>query len=726
MPLLFVSVVTVGLAGLVDMAVLAWVTVPGGSVVNGVPVPGGGSVATRVLLGSAVVGTMVAGVASMIAGCRLVVAGLEGQPVSAAWALRGVVRRAGALLLLSAILFVAMAVVVVPFAVTGGYAGTAVGVLVAIGPFLLVCRVLLAIPVLGARPVGAVAATVRAVRLARGDHLATVLHLGMVAVVSAPAWLPSWTARSLFAGGPAVIAGNVAAVVLGMLLAPVQTALLAGCYTHLCRRAGQEALQAPVPEQAPPRRLGRPVAAVTALGALVLGAIYGALLFGDPLGLPTATLVAAPAGRGETVPPHVVFGAHGAPIIAGVEPLACEDVRCAAWRTVEIDEPLRLVDLRGTNVVPGNDGTIRILPWVGEGAEMSLRLVSCPRHRCDDLLKGRRLASASYEGLSAYSAVAAGAPAPVIASVVRSGAAGDQLRDIEKLFKALSSPFPAESPSPSPSASPSPSRSGDRARGARRAAPRPSLGATLDERVPSDDGSRDDIFLSRVVPKDRSSAVQLTLCESPACASPRTVGMFRAGPDIVYQDRPLAVAVGNTGSAVVAHLDRERRLITVAACESVSCESHTVRTLGPLPGDWAGSSDFVRLALAVRRDGRPVLAYNDPGTGAARILTCVTVTCAGTPQVTELRRLAPLRGFGFALDDRDRPLIAGYSRGDDRVTLLACADETCDDRREASFLRAAKPGSLELAIGPDRLPRIVWGAAGEYDILTCDRPRCGL
>ncbi|MFC7380636.1 hypothetical protein [Sphaerisporangium rhizosphaerae] len=112
------------------------------------------------------------------------------------------------------------------------------GLLVAVGPFLVVCRVLLAIPVVGAQPVGAVAATVRAVRLARGDHLTTVAHMGMVAVVSAPAWLPSWTTRSLFAGGPAVVAGSVAAVVLETLLAPLQVVLLACCYTHLCRRAG--------------------------------------------------------------------------------------------------------------------------------------------------------------------------------------------------------------------------------------------------------------------------------------------------------------------------------------------------------------------------------------------------------------------------------------------------------------------------------------------------------
>ncbi|MET8154836.1 hypothetical protein ABZT47_00600 [Sphaerisporangium sp. NPDC005289] len=715
-PLLFVSVVTAGLAGLVDVAVLAWVTVPGGSVVNGVPVPGGGSAATPVLLGLAVAGTVVAGVASMIAGCRLVVAGIEGQPVSVAWALRGVVRRAGALLLLSAILFVAMALVVVPFAVTGVYAGTAVGVLVGVGPFLLVCRVLLAIPVLGARPVGAVAATVRAVRLARADHLATVVHLGMVPVVSALAWLPSWTVRSLFAGGPAVVAGNVAAVVLGTLLAPVQAALLAGCYTHLCRRAGQEALQMPVPERVTPRRHGKAAAVVTVVGALVPGALYGVLLLGDPLGVPAATLVAAPAGRAEPAPPRVVFGADGAPVIAGVEPLACEDVRCGAWHTVGIDEKRRLVDLRGTNVVPGSDGIVRIVPWVGDGTDMTLRLVPCPRPRCGDLLQGRRLASASYEGISAYSAVAAGSPAPVIASVVRLKGTGGPSPDAEKSLKALRD---------SASASPSPSLALSQADG-RRDGARPSPGATRDEHASSGEAGRDHVFLSWVQKKDDSSTVQLTLCESPACASPRTVDMFRAVADIVYHDRPLAVAVGTTGRAVVAHFDRERGLITVAVCGSVSCADHTVQTLGPLPDDWAVSYDYVRLALAVRRDGRPVLVYNDAESGAARILTCATATCAGTPKVTELRRLAPLRGFGFALDDRDRPLIAGYSRDDDRVTLLACADDGCDDVREAPLLRAAELGPLELAIGPDRLPRIVWGAAGEYHILTCDRPRCGL
>ncbi|WP_380823667.1 hypothetical protein [Sphaerisporangium rhizosphaerae] len=183
--------------------------------------------------------------------------------------------------------------------------------------------------------------------------------------------------------------------------------------------------------------------------------------------------------------------------------------------------------------------------------------------------------------------------------------------------------------------------------------------------------------------------------------------------------------MGDTGRAVVAHLDRDRGLITVAVCGSASCAGHTVETLGPLSGDWAISYGYVRLALAVRRDGRPVLAYNDPDTGAARILTWATATCAGTPQVTELRHVVPLRGFGFAFDDHDRPLIAGYSRDDDRVTLHACADERCDDGRDVPLLRAAEPGSLELAIGPDRLPRVVWGAAGEYNVLTCDRPRCG-
>ncbi|WP_405139868.1 hypothetical protein OG589_24335 [Sphaerisporangium sp. NBC_01403] len=709
-PLLTVSVVTAGLAGLVDVAVLAWITVPGGSVINGVPVPGAGSVARPALLGLAAIGTLVAGTMSMTAGCRLVAAGLEGHPVSVAWALRGLVRRIGTLLLLSAILLISMAVVAVPFAVAWAHAGTAVGLLVAVGPFLLACRVLLAVPVLGARPVGVVAATVQAVRLARGDHFGTIAHLGVAPVVSAVALLPSWIAGS-FVSGTAAIAGNVAAVILGTLLAPLQAALLAGCYTHLCRHAGQQALQVSSPEQAPPRRRSRTAAAMPALGAMLPGALYGVLLLGDPLGVPTATVVGVPVTLVDTMSPRVVFGRGGAPILADVEPLACEDVRCASWRKVEIDETSRLVDVRGTNVVPGSDGTVRIVPWVDEGTDMTLRLVSCPHERCTDLRMGRRLASASHEVVSSYSAVAAGEPAPVIASVVRPLTAGGANPDAEELFAALRS---------------EPRPPGEDQSGKRRIGPLPSPGKPQDERVPSHDGRREHVFSAHVQRKDTSSTVQLTLCESVACTSPRTIGMFRAVADAVYEDRPLAVTVGGTGRAVVAHLDRRSGRISVAVCGSVSCEGHTVEVLGPLPGTWAMSHRFVRLALAVRRDGRPVLAYNDPETGAARILTCATVICAGTPHVTELRRLMSLRGFGFALDDHDRPLIAGYSPDDDRVTLLACADERCDVRREAPLLRAAEPGPLELAIGPDRLPRVVWGGAGEYNVLTCDRPRCGV
>ncbi|MEN3535808.1 hypothetical protein AAH991_11890 [Microbispora sp. ZYX-F-249] len=250
----------------------------------------------------------------------------------------------------------------------------------------------------------------------------------------------------------------------------------------------------------------------------------------------------------------------------------------------------------------------------------------------------------------------------------------------------------------------------------------------------------DGVAIASIAPEPGSGGVfarvELTLCRDAACTAPRTVtvGRLRDRAAVSVDNRTVAVAVSPDGRPVIAFVDRVSRRTTVVSCDSPACphpRSHAfTASESPEPVLWGWLTGSLRIQMAIGPDGRPVIVENDPEREVSKILFCPDRECSGAPRSVTVSEIATRSAPGLALDAAGRPILAGYDTENLWVTVLACEDTGCARRRLTPLIPANAFGPLDLVIGPDRRPRIVWygtpdrGGTPAYHVLTCADPYC--
>ncbi|WP_433182434.1 hypothetical protein [Actinoallomurus sp. CA-150999] len=251
----------------------------------------------------------------------------------------------------------------------------------------------------------------------------------------------------------------------------------------------------------------------------------------------------------------------------------------------------------------------------------------------------------------------------------------------------------------------------------------------------------DGILIAALRTGDRrdTSEVRLIHCADIRCQRLRAVTV-----DLLHStgfdppSSPLAVAVRRDGRPVVAVAEKDSGTVSVISCDRPECRHPRLTRPVPPPAHSPNASDISDdrrldgVELVIPQDDRPVLAYTDPRTGAARLVRCRTPDCAAADGTA-------LTGPGLwhtrpaiALDG-DRPLVATYDLRRKAAMLIDCQDMGCTHRRSVA-LGALKngPGYLDLAVGRDRRPSVLWSdepperfTTGPLHLTTCARPRCG-
>jgi hypothetical protein len=252
--------------------------------------------------------------------------------------------------------------------------------------------------------------------------------------------------------------------------------------------------------------------------------------------------------------------------------------------------------------------------------------------------------------------------------------------------------------------------------------------------------TRDGILIASVRPEKfgKPELVRLIRCADIRCAAPDAVTVTHLPFEIFgVHNRPIAVAAGQSGRPVMAYENRDSGAVTVISCDSIECHhprvtqpSPPVRAHTPLSAD---DRDLDGIDLVVPPDDRPVLTFRNARTGAAQLLHCRTSDCAHADN-TALTGPGPWRSWPALTLDRDgRPLTATYDHG--MLVLIACRDFGCDHRRSVALAKLKNgPGYLDLAIGRDRRPVVLWSdetpyaidGIGPLHLTTCTRPRCGI
>ncbi|MEV0314865.1 hypothetical protein [Nonomuraea fuscirosea] len=198
-------------------------------------------------------------------------------------------------------------------------------------------------------------------------------------------------------------------------------------------------------------------------------------------------------------------------------------------------------------------------------------------------------------------------------------------------------------------------------------------------------------------------------CADPSCAHPerRRIAQLETTLYSATHDT-LAVALGPEDRPVAARIDAVDGQIHVISCPDAACHRPTVtRPVPPAPSSLDDLPWTFGLDLAVRPDGRPVIAYRDPRDQANKLLDCRTPDCAQA----DVRTLGAGDEYhaipALALDRSGRPLVAYESREHQRLMLAVCTGSRCASIPVAKN-RNGFGERLAMTINADGNPAIAW------------------
>ncbi|MFI7610825.1 hypothetical protein ACIBP6_06260 [Nonomuraea terrae] len=202
--------------------------------------------------------------------------------------------------------------------------------------------------------------------------------------------------------------------------------------------------------------------------------------------------------------------------------------------------------------------------------------------------------------------------------------------------------------------------------------------------------------------------VSFVFCADTSCARPERRQVARLDATAYSAtDHNLAVAVGPGERPVAARYDPVNGQIQVISCLDVACRQPRVKPVPPVPSNPYDLPWTFGLSMAVRPDGRPVIAYRDLRDQANKLLDCRTPDCA--------RADVRLLGAGdehhavpaLVLDRAGRPVVAFESREHQRLMLAVCTGNRCESI-PVSRNRGGFGNRLAMTVNAEGDPAIAW------------------
>jgi hypothetical protein len=203
--------------------------------------------------------------------------------------------------------------------------------------------------------------------------------------------------------------------------------------------------------------------------------------------------------------------------------------------------------------------------------------------------------------------------------------------------------------------------------------------------------------------------VSFVFCADTACARPDTRQVARLDATAyLYGPHGLAVAVGPGDRPVAARYDSTNGQIHVISCLDAACHQPRVtRPVPPAPGPYDLGRHDTGLSLAVRPDGRPVIAYLDGGGHSVKLLDCRTPDCAQFDALTLGAGTDSHATPALALDRKGRPLVAFESPDLRRLMLAHCTGNRCVST-PVSRIEVAWGDVIAMTVNSQGRPAIAW------------------
>ncbi|MEU6785112.1 hypothetical protein ABZ912_38490 [Nonomuraea angiospora] len=173
--------------------------------------------------------------------------------------------------------------------------------------------------------------------------------------------------------------------------------------------------------------------------------------------------------------------------------------------------------------------------------------------------------------------------------------------------------------------------------------------------------------------------VSFIFCADPSCARPEPRQVARLEPTgYSSMEHDLVAAVGPGDRPVAARYDSATGQIHVISCPDAACQRPSVTSPVPPAPPAPHRLWNTGLAMAVRPDGRPAIAYRDLRDQATKLLDCRTPDCAQA----DVRTLGAGSGYQaapvLAVDRAGRPVVAFESLEHQRLMLAVCTGSRCE------------------------------------------------
>ncbi|WP_431915116.1 hypothetical protein [Nonomuraea jabiensis] len=218
-------------------------------------------------------------------------------------------------------------------------------------------------------------------------------------------------------------------------------------------------------------------------------------------------------------------------------------------------------------------------------------------------------------------------------------------------------------------------------------------------------------------------ALSLTTCDDPDCAHPRTREVAKV-PVNTYTGggRDLIAGVDPDDRPVALRLDHDSGAIHVVSCDDPACaRAHVEQPVGDDPSGYLfDRRSRPRAAMAIRADGRPLIAYKDPADGTIKLLDCRTRACAQADTATLAAAGERHAGLAMVLDRAGRALVAFQDLDRDQIVIATCTGTRCT-RTPVTTIRRKGGYGLAMALDGRGRPVLAWvdfGAGDDWDLVV--------
>ncbi len=166
----------------------------------------------------------------------------------------------------------------------------------------------------------------------------------------------------------------------------------------------------------------------------------------------------------------------------------------------------------------------------------------------------------------------------------------------------------------------------------------------------------------------------------------------------------VSIALRADGRPVLAHHNNTLGSLRLFSCLDAACVTGLSRTL-----DSAGADVGEETSIAIRPNGFPVVVYRDVAAQSLKLYDCASDTCtSGTVRILD-DSVDVTFSISMVLRADGRPFIVYYEFTNFMLRAYDCANLSCSSGTVRSFPSTSSPSGLDLQIRTDGRPMMALG-----------------